>query len=140
MGTTTLSVRIDAKLKEDAERTLDALGISISSAVRAFLAQVVEQQALPFPIKGGHGATHTPPQITAELIIELLATVRTRLRRMAEQEKSQRKRAELLAIISELRELRYAFNPHDQDETDAMFWRVTGYARALPKGPGDASR
>lgn len=137
---TTLSVRLDAKLKEEAERTLDALGLSISSAVRVFLTQVVAQQAMPFPIKGDAEVIHTPPEITAELIVELLATVRTKLRRMADKEPSARKREELLAVLHELRDLRFAFNPHDKDETDAMFWRVTGYARALREGSGDASR
>lgn len=142
--TTTLTVRLDAKLKEEAERTLDTLGLSISSAVRVFLTHVVAQQAMPFPIRGdqeagdARQATHAPPEITAELVVELLATVRARLRRMAEQEKSARKREELQAVISELRELRFAFNPHDRDETDAMFWRVTGYARAL-RGAADGT-
>ena len=45
---TTLSIRIEAKTKKDAAKTLNALGIDLSSAVKMFLNQVVIDQGLPF--------------------------------------------------------------------------------------------
>jgi len=49
---TTLTVRLDSQLKEEGERTLDSLGLSMSPAIRVFLTHVVAQQALPFPLQG----------------------------------------------------------------------------------------
>ncbi len=45
---TTLSIRIEEKTKEKAKKTLEALGLDLSSAVNMFLRQVVVEQALPF--------------------------------------------------------------------------------------------
>lgn len=45
---TTLSIRIEEKLKKDANKTFSALGIDMSSAVKMFLNQVVIEQGLPF--------------------------------------------------------------------------------------------
>jgi DNA-damage-inducible protein J len=44
-------VRIDEKIKEEATRTLGAMGLSISDAVRVFLMRVVAEKQMPFPIK-----------------------------------------------------------------------------------------
>ena len=52
MATTTMvHVRIDEKIKEEATRTLGAMGLSISDAVRVFLMRVVAEKQMPFPIK-----------------------------------------------------------------------------------------
>jgi len=49
---TTLTVRLDPQLKDEGERKLDSLGLSMSSAIRVFLTHVVAQQVLPFPVQG----------------------------------------------------------------------------------------
>ena len=49
---TTSTVRLDTQLEEKGERTLDSLGLSMSSAIRVFLTHVVAQQALPFLVQG----------------------------------------------------------------------------------------
>lgn len=43
---TTLTVRLYTQLKEDAERTLGSLGMSMASAIRVLLPHVVAHQAL----------------------------------------------------------------------------------------------
>ncbi|HEY9712631.1 MAG TPA: type II toxin-antitoxin system RelB/DinJ family antitoxin [Chroococcales cyanobacterium] len=46
-----LHVRVDDEVKVQASRALEAMGLSISEAVRLFLHRVVVEQALPFDIK-----------------------------------------------------------------------------------------
>lgn len=48
---TTVSARLDAHLKEEAEEVLSALGISHSAAISALYSQIVMQQGLPFDLK-----------------------------------------------------------------------------------------
>lgn len=45
---TTLNIRIDPKLKKQAHKTLEGLGFDMSGAIKVFLTQVVQEQALPF--------------------------------------------------------------------------------------------
>jgi DNA-damage-inducible protein J len=45
---TTLNIRIDEKLKKQATKTLNDLGLDMSGAVKIFLTQVVKDQELPF--------------------------------------------------------------------------------------------
>jgi len=44
----TLSIRIEEKTKKEARKTLEALGLDLSSAVNMFLSQVVIEQGIPF--------------------------------------------------------------------------------------------
>jgi DNA-damage-inducible protein J len=46
--TTTLQVRIDSKLKLQAQKTLEALGLDLSSGIKLFLTQVAHDKELPF--------------------------------------------------------------------------------------------
>jgi addiction module RelB/DinJ family antitoxin len=76
--TTTLQLRIDKKLKLQAQKTLEALGLDLSSGIKLFLTQVAHDKELPFTpstrakeirakwdkevawaIKYGKGYTHT---------------------------------------------------------------------------------
>lgn len=43
-----IQVRIDSKLKENAENVLAAMGMRTSEAVRIFLQQTINDQAFPF--------------------------------------------------------------------------------------------
>lgn len=48
--TTTLQIRIDKKTKNKAQKTFRAMGLDMSSGVKLYLAQVVKEQTIPFPI------------------------------------------------------------------------------------------
>lgn len=56
----TLSIRIEEKTKKEASKTLAALGLDISSAVKMFLNQVVIEQGIPFK------PSRTPREIREE--------------------------------------------------------------------------
>ena len=47
---TTVSARMDTEMKTKAEQVLSELGISQSTAIQALYAQIILQQALPFPL------------------------------------------------------------------------------------------
>ena len=49
--TETLHIRVNEKVKHNAEETLDMLGISISEAVNMFLCQVNLTGGIPFEVK-----------------------------------------------------------------------------------------
>ena len=50
MSSATLQVRLDQRLKQDADQFFSAAGLDITTAVRMFLRQVVIRQAIPFEI------------------------------------------------------------------------------------------
>ena len=50
MATSTIQIRIDSKLREDADAFLTGAGLDMSSAVRLFLRQMVIRQHLPFEV------------------------------------------------------------------------------------------
>jgi DNA-damage-inducible protein J len=43
--------RVSLSLKNNAAEVLDGCGLNVSSAIRLFLEQVVQENGLPFPIK-----------------------------------------------------------------------------------------
>jgi len=45
-----IAVRVDSELKENAEQYLTSWGLDVSTAVRIFLAKVVETRSIPFTI------------------------------------------------------------------------------------------
>ena len=49
--TDTLNIRIEPNLKEQAEETLNYLGLTMSEAVTLFFKQVVINEGIPFEIK-----------------------------------------------------------------------------------------
>lgn len=51
MATTMVHVRVDEKVKMDAAKTLAAMGMSVSDAVRMLLVRVAAERALPFEVK-----------------------------------------------------------------------------------------
>ncbi len=54
---TTIQIRIDAKTKKAARKTLDELGIDMSSAVKMFLTNVVNRQGIPLDLRTENGFT-----------------------------------------------------------------------------------
>ena len=57
MGTTMVHIRVDQKVKQKAAKTLEAMGISISDAVRMLLVRVAAEQALPFEVRVPNATT-----------------------------------------------------------------------------------
>ena len=57
MSTTMVHVRVDEKTKQRATKTLAAMGISVSDAVRMMLIRVVAEKALPFDVKVPNATT-----------------------------------------------------------------------------------
>ncbi len=62
---TTVNIRVDAEVKEQAGKILDAMGLSFSDAFNLMLHQVRIQHALPFDVVA-YG--HTPKTETRMLI------------------------------------------------------------------------
>lgn len=46
--TSNINIRIDDKLKKEAEKLFNDLGINMSSAINVFLKQSVREQKIPF--------------------------------------------------------------------------------------------
>jgi DNA-damage-inducible protein J len=57
MATTMVHVRVDEKTKQRATKTLAAMGISVSDAVRMLLVRVAAEKALPFDVKVPNATT-----------------------------------------------------------------------------------
>lgn len=63
MSTTTMvHVRVDNEVKEQATEALEAMGLSVSDAVRLFLKRVVAEQALPIELKVPNATTRAAMQ------------------------------------------------------------------------------
>jgi DNA-damage-inducible protein J len=61
---TYVRARIDTRTKERAAEALDAIGLSISDAIRLLMLQIAEERRLPFDMK-------VPNDVTREAIDEL---------------------------------------------------------------------
>jgi DNA-damage-inducible protein J len=57
MATTMVHVRVDEKVKDDAAKTLAAMGMSVSDAVRMLLVRVAAEKALPFDVRVPNAVT-----------------------------------------------------------------------------------
>ena len=57
MATTMVHIRIDQKTKQQATKTLAAMGLSVSDAVRMLLLRVAAEKALPFDVKVPNATT-----------------------------------------------------------------------------------
>jgi len=56
-STEMVHVRIDKRVKSKAAKTLSAMGLSVSDAVRVLLTRVAVEKALPFEVKVPRAAT-----------------------------------------------------------------------------------
>ncbi|HEX2943511.1 MAG TPA: type II toxin-antitoxin system RelB/DinJ family antitoxin [Rhodopila sp.] len=59
MATEMLHVRVEEETKRQAAAALEAMGLSISEAVRVFLRRVAADKAIPFAIKVPNAATRS---------------------------------------------------------------------------------
>ena len=57
MATTMVHVRVDEKTKQRATKTLAAMGMSVSDAVRMLLVRVAAEKALPFEVRVPNATT-----------------------------------------------------------------------------------
>ena len=57
MSTTMVHVRVDEKTKQKAAKTLAAMGMSVSDAVRMLLVRVAAEKALPFDVRVPNATT-----------------------------------------------------------------------------------
>jgi DNA-damage-inducible protein J len=57
MATTMVHIRVEQKVKDDAAKTLAAMGMSVSDAVRILLVRVAAEKALPFAVRVPNAAT-----------------------------------------------------------------------------------
>ena len=64
--TETIRARVDAKLKDQAEEVLRALGLNASEAIRLFYKQVAMQNGMPFDVKIPNAATRKAIQDVEE--------------------------------------------------------------------------
>ena len=62
---TTVSIRTDKKLKAQAEKIFEMIGLNMSSAFNAFLKAVVREKGIPFDLK-----IHEPNDETIDAINE----------------------------------------------------------------------
>ena len=139
---TTLTVRLDTQLKDEAERTLDSLGLSMSSAIRVFLTHVVAHKALPFsvqaaPVQAAAGVLEpldVPLHVHVEVMLEEIAGISARLQQMEQVEQSPEKRKELKAIGKAVRAMRFQFDPYNEGEVMAMVRKISQYAKAMQPG------
>ncbi len=65
--TTTIQIRVDLKMKNDASKTFQRMGLDMSSGVKLFLAQVVRTKSIPFPVMS---ADFLPEEKKLELMHE----------------------------------------------------------------------
>jgi DNA-damage-inducible protein J len=55
--TTMVHIRVDEKVKQKATKTLAAMGMSVSDAVRILLVRVAAEKALPFEVRVPNATT-----------------------------------------------------------------------------------
>ena len=53
----TIQIRIDAKTKKYADKTLKDMGLDLSSGIKLFLTQVIRSGSLPFQVRTVNGFT-----------------------------------------------------------------------------------
>ena len=64
---TTLQTRIDGKLKRDAKKALESMGLDLSSGIKLFLTQVVRTQSIPFEM---FTADNLPEKVKKQMVRE----------------------------------------------------------------------
>lgn len=53
----TIQIRIDSKTKKAARKTLDGLGLDMSSAIKLFLTNVINRKGIPLDLRTENGFT-----------------------------------------------------------------------------------
>ena len=68
-SSTMIHVRIDEQIKKKAAKTQDAMGLSLSDAVRVFLVRVVAEKQMPFPLKVPNAETLSSMAEAEEIVV-----------------------------------------------------------------------
>ena len=59
--TTSMNLRVDKKLKQDAETLFNSLGMNMTTAINIFLKQSVRNQCIPFRVTASKGYEEIAP-------------------------------------------------------------------------------
>lgn len=89
--TSMIHVRVDDETKQRASVAVEAMGLSLSDAVRLFLHRVVADQALPFDLKVPNKATREAIREADQITVTRKARFATADDLMADLEKTGRK-------------------------------------------------
>ena len=76
-SSTMIHVRIDEQIKKKAAKTLDAMGLSLSDAVRVFLVRVVAEKQMPFSLKVPNAETLSSMAEAEEIVVAKRARYKT---------------------------------------------------------------
>ena len=85
--TSMIHVRVDDETKQRASAAVEAMGLSLSDAVRLFLHRVVAEQALPFELKVPNKATRAAMREADQITVTRKARFATADDLMADLEK-----------------------------------------------------
>lgn len=83
-----LHVRVDDDTKEQAAAALDAMGLSVSDAVRIFLKRVVADQAFPLELRVPNAVTRAAMAEAREMLVKSQARFENADLLMADLEKA----------------------------------------------------
>jgi DNA-damage-inducible protein J len=72
----TIQIRVDAKTKAAARKTLNELGLDMSGAVKLFLTNVINRQGIPLDLKTENGFTIAQEEALIKETDEAKATAR----------------------------------------------------------------
>jgi DNA-damage-inducible protein J len=73
MSSTMVHVRIDETIKQQASETLQAMGLSLSDAVRVFLTRVVADKQIPFDLRAPNADTVAAMKEADEIVASRMA-------------------------------------------------------------------
>jgi DNA-damage-inducible protein J len=73
MSSTMVHVRIDETIKQQASETLQAMGLSLSDAVRVFLTRVVADKQIPFDLRAPNTDTLSAMKEADEIVASRMA-------------------------------------------------------------------
>ena len=76
-NSTMIHDRIDEEIKKKAAKTLDAMGLSLSDAVRVFLVRVIAEKQMPFSLKVPNAETLSSMAEADEIIVAKRARYKT---------------------------------------------------------------
>ena len=76
-SSTMIHVRIDEQIKKKAAETLEAMGLSLSDAVRVFLVRVIAEKQMPFSLKVPNAETLSSMAEADEIIVAKRARYKT---------------------------------------------------------------
>ena len=53
----TIQIRVDTKMKKEADKTFKNMGLDLSSGIKLFLHQVIKSRSIPFTVRTANGFT-----------------------------------------------------------------------------------